>query len=393
MKRKSTPFNISHSTLDIPHSSPDSQDIISNFENNLFSVLKTYPRGTGFLAAVSGGADSMAMLASLYSLSKQPDFCFKIAAAHVEHGIRPAEESLADADFVSDFCKANGIERHIKHIPQGKAAAYARRKGCGIEAAARFFRHRALFKTAAALGENTVILFAHTKDDLLETALMRILRGSGPSGLAGMRITNEELRINIKRICRPILAMSRNDVISYLKAKEIVWREDSTNTDEKFLRNRIRRRLAPLLNEFFPAWKKGIASLAETQSLAADFIVSEASSRIEWKKMNNEELSVSFSTPYFLITNEINFFNQPQIIREEAVFTGINKLFSSKNNIPKKTLKRSVIRRFCAGEITSADLGSVKLSRGNEEVCVTRAGEEFFEQGISRLISCRNVDL
>jgi len=388
MKRKSTPFNISHSAFDIPHS----KDIIDNFENNIFSVLKTYPRETCFLAAVSGGADSMAMLAALYSaesaLFENSNFNFKFSAVHVEHGIRPAEESRGDADFVRDFCREKKIECIVKHIPPGRVAALSQRKGCGVEAAARFFRHKILCKTAAALGENTVILLAHTKDDLLETALMRALRGAGPSGLAGMRITNEECKANGKRgicILRPLITMSRFDVIDYLMAKGVAWREDSTNKSDVFLRNKIRHKLVPLLNEYFPAWKKGVSSMAETQSLAADFLVSEADLRVQWKKEDQPDVN------YFSLSiNEKIFFNQPQIIREEAVFAGINKLSSSQNKIPKKSIKRSVVRQFCAGDINSANLGVVRLERKNEKIFIVKNRVEYFEKGISKLI--QNID-
>ena len=113
-----------------------------------------------FLAAVSGGADSMAMLAALCAVTQKENiFCL-----HVDHGLRPAEESSGDAEFVRDFCREAGINCDVVSIPPGKIALFARRRGIGIEAAARFFRRRALFRQAARLGENVVILTAHTKD-------------------------------------------------------------------------------------------------------------------------------------------------------------------------------------------------------------------------------------
>ncbi|MCL2266430.1 MAG: tRNA lysidine(34) synthetase TilS, partial [Treponema sp.] len=165
--------------------------LINEFENIITDFLTTFPQGTRFLAAVSGGADSMAMLAALCAAAKSgknqsgsAEFYF--SCIHVEHGIRPAEESLGDAEYVRGFCKENGIKCAVTHIRPGKIEDFARRKGTGIEAAARFFRHRALKKKALTSGENTVTLLAHTKDDLLETAVMRVLRGCGPGGLAAM---------------------------------------------------------------------------------------------------------------------------------------------------------------------------------------------------------------
>jgi len=300
-------------------------------------------------------------------IGKDSLFCL-----HVEHGIRQAEESQGDAEFVRDFCKNNGIECRIENIPPGKIAALARRRGIGIEAAARFFRHRALSREANRLGDKTLILLAHTKNDLLETALMRILRGAGSAGLSAMPAKRG-------RLLRPLLKMTRADVIEYLKEKNISWREDSTNIDEKYLRNRIRRTLIPLLNEAFPSWESGVLGMAETQSLTAAFIANEANTRIKWQEIaRNTNSAVSVST------EAKNFFAQEQIIREEAVFQAIDELLKSKKN--PRPVKRAVVRRFCDGAVNAADLGHVKIKREGEKIILSLAQKEYFEKGISRLI-------
>jgi len=309
------------------------------------------------LLAVSGGADSMAMLASLCALRKTAEkrdfFCL-----HVEHGIRRAQESCGDAEFVRSFCKKNDIKCRIVHITPGKIAEMAQRRKIGIEAAARFFRHKILKKYAAKLGSDTLILLGHTKDDLLELALMRILRGAGPAGLAVMPKKRG-------RIIRPLLDMSKNDVIQYLKDKNISYREDSTNTDTQFLRNRIRGILVPILNKEFPFWKTGTEAMAKTQDLAADFITREAGYRIKW--------DADFSA------DAENFFAQMQIIREEAVFIGINALCDKPG---KKSIRRSVVRKFCTGLINSADLGSIRIKLKNGRILLQKKQKEFFESGI-----------
>ncbi|MCL2442458.1 MAG: tRNA lysidine(34) synthetase TilS [Treponema sp.] len=327
------------------------------------------------LLAVSGGADSMAMLAALcVVVPKERLFCL-----HVEHGLRPAEESRGDADFVRVYCKEQGIECSVVHIPPGKIASYAQRRGIGIEAAARFFRHRALFREAERLGENTCILFAHTKDDLLETALMRVLRGAGPAGLTAMpSIKNIKRGTKKARIIRPLLSMSRSDVIKYLQVRNLSWREDSTNTDTQFLRNRIRHQLVPLLNEFFPSWKKGVEVMAQTQSLTAGFINNEAQARIKWE-INS-----------FYSTDIDNFYMQPLIIREEALFLAIDELLKNVKN--PRSVKRAVVRRFCAGDITAADLGPVRIRQEKGKILLFKAQKEFFESGVSLLIKEPSFD-
>jgi len=348
---------------------------------------------TALLALRSGGI-----------IGKDALFCL-----HVEHGLRRAEESQGDAEFVREFCKSNRIKCRVVNIPRGKIAALARKKGIGIEAAARFFRHRALSKEASRLGEKTLILLAHTKNDLLETALMRILRGSGSAGLSAMPAKRG-------RLLRPLLKMSRADVVEYLKAKNINWREDSTNTDEKYLRNRIRHKLVPLLNEAFPSWENGILGMAHTQSLTATFIAGEAKARIKWdgcktqgKQDSGNDSGRNFKTsrnvqhnamcnisqntvrkladndlPVAVFTGAKNFFAQEQIIREEAVFQAVDKLLESKKNpLP---VKRAVVRHFCAGAVNAAELGPVKISRKNDKIFISRAKKERFESGISRLV-------
>ena len=385
-------------------------NIIGKIENNISAFLQSCAEGAGLLAGISGGADSMALLSALCALSKQPDFCFQISVLHIEHGIRPAGESCCDADFVLDFCKANGIDGRIERIAPGRIASFARRKGIGIEAAARFFRHKALRSEARRINSQsaagkTMILLAHTKDDLLETSLMRVLRGAGPAGLSAMK----EKRVLIRdrgeaviNIVRPLLTMTRRDVIDYLTAKNISWREDSTNSDEKFLRNRIRRRLIPLLNDSFPEWKAGVASMAETQSLVRDFLADETKSRIKWEKnfsprINTGNYAVStgscaVSTGSFAVsTEEANFFSQPVIIREEAVFYAMNRLSSLDASqaggefLSGKTIKRSVVRQFCEGEIKAADLGQMRIRHENGKIILSLMHKEFFECGISLL--------
>ena len=367
------------------------------FETDVSAALKDCPQGTVFLVAVSGGADSMALLVSLCAVIPKEKFI----CIHIEHGLRPAEESMGDAEFVREFCTANGVECRVRHIKPGKIAGTAKRKGIGIEAAARYFRHRALSKEAkrieglnadgdASSGVNPFILLAHTKDDLLETVLMRVLRGVGPAGLAAMRSVSG-------RIMRPLLSMNRSDVIDYLKAKNISWREDSTNNDTQFLRNKIRHRLAPLLSESFSSWKKGVAALAQTQSLAAEFIGKEAEQRIKWEffvKTSRQDAKTQSSQRKkeieYVSTDEVVFFKQPQIIREEAIFNAINILFSSfaslRGNPTAKSVRRAVVRRFCEGKVNAADLGSVRVKRGNGKITLSKADKKHFERGFSRLI-------
>jgi len=321
------------------------------FEAQLHAALEKQKPGTVYLAAVSGGADSSAMLAALAALRKKA--LFSLFCVHVEHGIRPAEESLGDAKAVQVLCKELKVPCRVITIPGGKIAAFASKNGTGIEAAARLFRHRALSAERRRVKADW-ILTAHTRDDLLETLLMRFLRGSGPAGLAPMMRNNG-------RILRPLLEVSRQDVLSYLEEKSMLHRTDSTNNDISFLRNRVRHKLVPVLDANFPSWRSSVLALAATQELIADFLESEAKKCLPWEELPGQAL---------LRLREDDFFSAPPILREEAIFTAVDLLTARDSKKPLRSPKRSVIRQVVR-EGTAADLGPARLDRQNGFITLT----------------------
>jgi tRNA(Ile)-lysidine synthase len=308
------------------------------------------------------------MLVALASLREGSKF--GIRCLHVEHGIRPAVESRGDAAAVESLCAKLDIPCSVVSITPGTIERTAKKRGIGIEAAARLYRHAAWNAEARRVGADR-ILVAHTREDLLETALMRILRGSGPAGLAAMpRIRG--------RILRPLLDRSRAEVLAYLEERGVPYRTDSTNADPKYLRNRIRHKLIPCLDEFFPPWRRTLRDLSETQRMAADFLGAEASARISWKKEAR-----GWSTP------EENFFSQAPILREEALFAALDR-FSEKGRI--KSPKRRNLRLFARGTLGSLDLGFAILKKdaGRITLNLPRIGETGFsllikEPGIYKL--------
>jgi len=347
------------------------------FEDTIAAVLAQYPAGV-YLAAVSGGADSTAMLAALAAI-RDSGVAFNLRCIHIEHGIRPAAESRGDAAFVRSLCEKFHVPCRVVAIAPGRIAAIAQERGMGIEAAARRYRRRAWFRSAQRLeaegSGQTRVLTAHTADDALETVLMRILRGAGPSGLAAMPVSRG-------LILRPLLTLSRRDVIEYLREKNIAWREDSTNSDTLFLRNRIRHCLIPLLSEQFPQWQGGVAAFAQTQALVKDFIQSEAASRVRWRLGIREQ---------GLGTDADAFFAQPPIIREEALFQAIDRLLQSCR--VSRTIKRKNIRRFCEGNSIAIDLGPLRITKDSRHILISPLADPrspapspyFSETGSSRL--------
>jgi tRNA(Ile)-lysidine synthase len=337
------------------------------FEAAVAAGLGNRPGGMTLLAAVSGGADSSAMLAALAALK---DDSFDLRCVHVEHGIRPAEESHGDAAAVEALCAKFSVPCSVVSIPPGRIAQTAKRRGLGLEAAARLHRHAAWNAEARRVGAAR-ILVAHTRDDLLETALMSVLRGSGPAGLAAMPREKG-------RILRPLLETTRGDVAAYLAERGIPYRVDSTNADPAFLRNRVRLKLIPCLDEWFPSWRKTLAELAETQRLAADFLEAEAAARIPWEEAEG-----------LWRTGRNNFFSQPDLLREEALFAVLDRFSRRSAAGPPR---RKALRVFAQGKAGSLDLGRGILKNDGGHITLTppRRGERGFsllikEPGIYKL--------
>ena len=360
------------------------------FESRLSAALGQGKAGKIFLAAVSGGADSTALLAALAALRREAGF--DLYCVHVEHGLRPAEESRGDAEAVKALCGKLELPCRLISIAPGKIAACAGSGGPGIEGAARYFRMRALHREARRIGADW-ILTAHTRDDLLETILMRILRGSGPAGLAVMPRTRG-------RIMRPMLDLTRQDVLAYLEEQGLSYRTDSTNSDTRYLRNRIRLQLIPFLDDFYPAWRKTLFALAETQALAARFLETETKKRLPWSSSTEE--TEPEGAPLLKLP-EGDFINAPDIVREEAVFIGADLLAALNSAkgagaLYNKAPRRTVIRRAAdaisgaehlqtAGMQIPGDLGPVRLQRQNGFITLAATAPRQGGRGFSLLIT------
>ncbi len=252
--------------------------------------------GARVAVAVSGGADSVALLRVLLEL--RPELGIVLAVAHFNHGLR-GEQSAADEAFVAELAKELELEFHVGH---GDIGEYARNFKLSVEAAGREARYQWLTHLAHEQRFD-VIATAHTLDDQAETVLLKLLRGAGTKGLAGIYpvgnvCSQAEAKVlpsknnangapdaesfprrtqapnfqsrpmqrpgSLLRIIRPLLGISRDEVESYLTALDQSWREDESNLDRRFLRNRVRHELLPLLErEFNPNVRQVLSDLAE----------------------------------------------------------------------------------------------------------------------------------
>lgn len=229
------------------------------------------------LVAVSGGPDSICLTDALSRLvGWRPDdqragsratikqsgkrssrFAGQLHLAHLHHGLRGVAAD-ADADFVQARARAYGWPVTVGQVD---AKREANRLKLSLQAAARECRYRFLKETAARVGAAWIAV-AHTANDQAETLLLRLLRGSGPDGLAGMPMVREG------RIVRPLLRVTREAVFDYLVRRELPFRQDRSNEDRHYTRNRLRAELLPLLaRDYNPAI---ITRLAATARLMAE---------------------------------------------------------------------------------------------------------------------------
>lgn len=220
--------------------------------------------------AVSGGADSVALLRVLLEL--RGELGLVLSVAHFNHKIRGAEAD-ADQEFVAELARQFDL---LFHLGSGDAPFSAQQHGLSLETAARELRH-AWFAQLVREGKAGKIATAHTQDDQAETVLMRILRGAGTRGLAGISPEQKQ-----KALVRPLLAITREEVEQHLNRLGQSWREDSSNRDLRHARNRIRHELLPLLErDYNPGIRETLSDLSELARAEEEYWEKEISSLAE----------------------------------------------------------------------------------------------------------------
>jgi tRNA(Ile)-lysidine synthase len=202
---------------------------------------------------VSGGADSVALLRALHARSGELGLVLHVA--HLHHGLRGAEAE-GDLEFVRALAGELGLPFHEARV---EAATEAAKAGESIEEAARRLRY-GWFRQLMASGDVDTVATAHTRDDQAETVCAKFLRGAWTEGLSGIYPVVEFLE---GRLVRPLLATARADIEAYLQALGRGWREDSSNRQLTYTRNRIRHQLLPLLEGWNPRIKEHLAQMAE----------------------------------------------------------------------------------------------------------------------------------
>jgi len=232
------------------------------------AVRRLELEGRSLLVAVSGGIDSVALAHALHEISQANGL--KLSIGHVNHGLRGAE-SEADAAFVADLAASLGLPSHAARVDPGAArAAGPSRDRPSPQEAARTLRYEALQRLAEESAA-ACIATAHTADDQAETVLLRLLRGTGPDGLAGIPERSPD-----GRVVRPLLHATRVQVERFASQRGLAWREDASNASGAYARNRLRRDWLPgLARAFNPRLLRALAGLAEAQRKDSEWIESQ----------------------------------------------------------------------------------------------------------------------
>jgi len=260
-------------------------------------------------AAVSGGADSVALLISLVNILK--DYNIPLKVISVNHNIRSSEESGGDAAYVEGICtslRKDGYDVTCKivELEPGLVSKTAVNRGQGIEDSARYLRYLE-FEIFIKEFKTDYLCLAHNQNDQMETLIMRFLQGAGCESEGGIAYVRG-------KYIRPMLEIERSEIEQYLIEREISWRTDNTNFDTNYLRNKIRHKLVPVLDSEFPGWKKALLS-GSKKADSENEVLENMVDYIEYSESDN-----------CLSINKDSFNTLPEIIKVRLLIKLINQL-------------------------------------------------------------------
>jgi tRNA(Ile)-lysidine synthase len=208
------------------------------------------------IVGVSGGPDSTALLRALVDVRER--FAFPLSAAHVAYGLR-GRDSEGDRRFVEEICREWGVELEVREVSEEERERLRR----SLQDEARKLRRGWLAELASGCAR---VALAHHRDDQVETFFLHLLRGAGPRGLAGMAEVSRD------GLFRPFLPLARAEVAAFLERRGIPFRNDRSNDQDEYLRNRIRHRLVPVLRELQPSAEHVIARTMEVLAREDAFV-------------------------------------------------------------------------------------------------------------------------
>ncbi len=340
----------------------------SELAGNLSSCGVDFSSPCNLAVAVSGGADSISLLTSLFHIVPPS---VRLLAVTVNHNLREEAETAGDAAFVEDYCASLGIACSRYDIPRGQILEEGKKKGLSIEEAARNARYSCF---ESFMTENSVdyLCLAHTRNDQLETVLMRFLSAGSLESLSGIAMRRG-------RYIRPLLSVTRTDIERYLKEQGISYRSDSTNADNAFLRNRIRNVLVPVLDNQFSGWSKAVLSLSSKMREDAAFVEQERDRA--W-----ERCSCRLHDGRVLI-DEASFRKESKSIRVRLLFKAADALFRAWGSGEAGRIPYAFFSRVADGNLSRLHVSSgVRLRVEDGMIVLERNLKEASEHGFCLIV-------
>lgn len=341
-------------------------------KRNLFS------RGQKILVAVSGGADSMVLLHILNTLA--PKNRWEISVAHFNHQLR-GRASNADEKLVKETAEKLSLPFYVGRADVKKLAAQSK---VSVEMAARKLRHE-FFARIAREQKISAVALAHHADDQVELFFLRLLRGAGGEGLAGMKWFSPSPADSKIALVRPLLAFTKDEVLKFARANKIKFRDDASNFSNDFLRNRIRNELLPLLQKKYqPGLTKTVLRLMEIVGAESEFVSDVASSlrldsvRPQAERYNFDDLPVAVQRKFLqqqLVASGVaaDFDLIEQLRWAAGKFVNVNSTLSvardADGKIQLANLKEHLEKKFKSGEF--------KLNLSGRAACAEFGGAQF----------------
>ena len=306
--------------------------------------------GDKIVIGVSGGPDSITLLDVLIKLQSKIDF--DITVAHINHMIRAEAED--DQKYVEQYCKNKNIQCFVK---QEKVEEIAKSQKIGTEEAGRNLRYEFFNKILEETNSNKIAT-AHTKNDNAETVLMNILRGTGTSGLKGIKAKRDNIYI------RPLIKCERKEIEEYCNKNNLEPRIDKTNMENIYTRNKVRNLLIPYIQrEFNPNIIEALNRLSQIASMENEYF------ELQTIKIYNEIKEEE--TKEQITLNLKKFNSQELVIKNRIVLYTINRLFGSSSGIEKIHLQDII--KLCGNNI-----GNKFLVPNKKVKVLVKSGKLFF---------------
>ncbi len=289
-----------------------------NLEHKLVELFKSHSFSPNILVCASGGVDSMALLSALTQLQKQ--FQLNLQVIHVHHGMSQSETQTKFRDqcaqLVQNECEKLGVPLHC-NCSEKEGLTFSPEKQLSSEAEFRGFRE-AYFAKVLTQNPGYQLALAHHQQDLLETRLIQLIRGSGVDGFLSLKLQSQNK-------LRPFINVSKQEILTYAKARNVNHFEDPSNTDSKYLRNWMRTEWLPTLESFRPGSVKTLSNSLD--NLADELFGKEAPWLETWAKVYNAESRCLNLTSLWLLSryeqrkciatllkkNLVNLFSKNQI--------------------------------------------------------------------------------